>query len=676
MCPQIKFSLTSLGVLVLLVTALVVVPEFSAVPAHSSWTLLDVKISDRVVLFDSDLDGEPDQLAIDNYFYVEIPSSPLVTNAISYKVDFNATGTLCLVHYTAVDGYVAVTCPRLSYTNTTLVNATLRVYRWGLLLYNTTHRAVLMSGGLHNIPPDLEGVPLVVNGTPVIIGTRGGYVEYYNLKTKKSERLRPYQISIVGAACSEQGLIFGVGLAGGELLYFEYDGVNFKGPRRVPITPPVREVVSTTSRIYVLTSSGDLYYITSASGESPIYVASGVEALYYPSDSVNSFVALARDGVLKIVETSSGVEIYDYSLPPVDLSEIRAVDWWGSVLAAATSRGVYVATTKPLYVVIKAPVSVYAGEPVRVDVSGVYESVVVTISGKVYRGSGNMSIYPVYLLPGNTTVVARACRGVFCAENTTSIFVKPRPLEVRVYYPEKTRPYDSLTILVDTIDKLNNRSVVVSCNISDPYKRLFRSFYSGSNITVPALPDIDSSVFTISCGGREYEVVSVTVRSKLTEPYLRIKLTYYGSGLLEVSGYDKFTNRAWDGLVVVDYLDLNITVVEERRALITLPLGSTRLRVSLAKNNITYYVEEFTVVYYEDVFKVPPGEEVRVADRIRVDVYTLTQTITRPVPVYYEIRVIDPLVIAATAAFTAGAVYAILMLLGKLPRLALRRRGA
>ncbi|MFZ8782931.1 MAG: hypothetical protein ACO2OR_02990, partial [Desulfurococcaceae archaeon] len=569
MCPQIKFSLTSLGVLVLLVTALVVIPEFSAVPSHSSWTLLDAKISDRVVLFDSDLDGEPDQLAIDNYFYVEIPSHPLVTNAISYKVDFNATSTLCLVHYTAVDGFVAVTCPRLSYTRTTLVNATLRVYRWGLLLYNTTHRAVLMSGGLHDIPPDLEGVPLVVNGTPVIIGTRGGYVEYYNLETKKSERLRPLQISIMGAACSEQGLIFGVGLAGGELFYFEFDGVYFK-VGRVPITPPVREVVSTTGRIYVLTSGGDLYYITSTSGESPIHVASGVEALYYPADSVNSFVALAKDGVLKIVETSSGVEIYDYFLPLVDLSEIRAVDWWGSVLAAATSRGVYVATTKPLYVVIKAPVSVYAGEPVRVDVSGVYESVVVAISGRVYRESGNVSIYPVYLLPGITTVVARACRGVFCVENTTSIFVKPRPLEVRAYYPEKTRPYDPLTILVDTIDKLSNRSVVVSCNISDPYRRLFSSFHSGGSINVPALPDIDSSVFTISCGGREYEVVSVAVRSKLTEPYLRIKLTYYGSGLLEVSGYDKFTNRAWDGLVVVDYLDLDITVVEERLALITL----------------------------------------------------------------------------------------------------------
>jgi hypothetical protein len=652
-----------------------VVPEFSAVPSHSSWTLLDVKISDRVVLFDSDLDGEPDQLAIDNYLYIEIPSPPLVTNAISYKVDFNATGTLCLVHYTAVDGFVAVTCPRLSYTRTTLVNATLRVYRWGLLLYNTTHRAVLMSGRLYIIPPDLEGVPLVVNGTPVIIGTRRGYVEYYNLETGESKRLRPLQISIMGATCSEQGLIFGVASTDSELLYFEYDGVNFK-VRRVPITPPVRGVVTTTSRIYVLTSRGDLYYITSTSSESPIHVASGVEALYYPADSVNSFVALAKDRVLKIVETSSGVEIYDYSLPPVDLSEIRAVDWWGSVLAAATSRGVYVATTKPLYVVIKAPVSVYAGEPVRVDVSGVYESVVVAISGRVYRGFGNVSIYPVYLLPGITTVVARACRGVFCVENTTSIFVKPRPLEVRAYYPEKTRPYDPLTILVDTIDKLTNRSVVVSCNISDPYRRLFRSFYSRSSITVPALPDIDSSVFTISCGGREYEVVSVTVRSKLTEPYLRIKLTYYGNGLLEVSGYDKFTNRAWDGLVVVDYLDLDITVVEERRALVTLPLGSTRLRVSLVKNNITYYAEEFTVVYYEDVFKVPPGEEVRVADRIRVDVYTLTQTITRPVPVYYEIRVVDPLVIAATAAFTAGAVYAILMLLGKLPRLALRSRGA
>jgi len=173
----------------------------------------------------------------------------------------------------------------------------------------------------------------------------------------------------------------------------------------------------------------------------------------------------------------------------------------------------------------------------------------------------------------------------------------------------------------------------------------------------------------VTCGGGNYEIVSVTVRSKLTEPYLKIKFNYYGSGLLEISGYDVYTGEDWDGLVVVEYLDLDIVVTGERSALVTLPPGSTRLNISLVKNNITYYTEEVTVVYYEDVFMVPAGMPVIVGDRVKVDVYTLTETITRPIPVYYEIRVVDPLIVAATAAFTAGAVYAILMILGRLPRI-------
>jgi len=454
---------------------------------------------------------------------------------------------------------------------------------------------------------------------------------------------------------------------GTDLLYFEYNYRNHGGfTYRSLVISSLKQAVATTRKIYVLTEGGVLYAITS--GGNLTYIMSNVSALYYPADSVDSFVALTSESVVKITDSGDNITIDEYPLPPVNLGEIYAVDWWGSVLAAATSRGVYVATTKPLYVVINAPISIYAGELIRVDVIGVYDSVVVDIAGRVYSGAGNLSIYTVLLSPGNITVTARACRGVFCVVNTTSILVKQRPLEVRVYYSDRVKPYDPLTVFVETIDKLSNSSVVVSCSISDPGRRVNESFPSGRNITIPAIPDVDSAVFTVICGGREYEVVTASVRSKLIEPYLKIKLRYYGSGLLEISGYDKYTGEAWSGLIRVEYLNLNITVTGENSTLITLPLGSTQLRVSLVKNNITYYVEELTVVYYEDVFMVPAGEEVIVADRVKVDVYTLTETITRPFPVYHEIRVVDPLVVAATAAFTAGAVYAILMLLGKLPR--------
>ena len=668
MCSEIKPGFTWLIVLSLLLTVLVVsLTPVTITAEYSTWTLLDPGISQRVALYDRDLDGEPEILAVDNRIYTNLTGNiGIPSPTIPCKVDLNATGNVSLVLYSPSTGKLEVYYQLKNYVLSVLVNATLEVYRWGLLVYNATNKSVIVAGIPYSIPVDLVGVPLLIDSKPLLIGSRGAGVELYDLKLESSSPITTLNITVVEALYDEsRGVVFGVGSTGTSLFYFEYDyivGFNYSPL----VISSLKQAVATTRRIYVLTEEGVLYAITS--GGNSTYIMSNVLALYYPADSVDSFVALTSRSVVKITDSGDNITIDEYPLSPVNSGEIYAVDWWGSVLAAATSRGVYVATTKPLYVVINAPASTYAGEPITVNVTGVYDSVVVNIAGRVYNMTGNQSIPFIFSYPGNFTVVATACRGVFCAVNTTSILVKQRPLEVRLSYPGSVKPYDPLTIFVETFDKLTNKSVVVSCSISDPLRRVYRAFESGGNITVPAVPDVDSVVFTVTCGGREYEVVSATVRSKLTEPYLKIKLRYYGSGLLEVSGIDKYTGDAWRGLVRVEYLDLNITVEGENSALITLPLGSTRLNVSLVKNNVTYYAEELTVVYYEDVFMVPAGEAVIVADRVKVDVYTLTQTITRPFPVYHEIRVTDPLVVAATAAFTAGAVYAILMLLGKLPR--------
>jgi len=635
---------------------------FNVVSEYSSWTFLSEYISQRVVLYDEDLNGEPEILVADNlYYYNLMKNASRIEEIYPFKLDFNATGVICLGLYNAGVGMLDINCHGLRPTPLQVLrSANVEVYRWGVVFYNTTHRGVVVAGKFYEIPVDLNGAPVVVNNKPLIIGTRGEGTVIYDLELRNKTTITTSNIVVLEALYDEfKDSIFGVGLLGEVLHYIEYN-VTTGSSRIKPLDISPVQVIATTSRIYVLDTSGVLHVITS-SGET-LSVVENIVKLYYPADSVDSFTALTASSVLKIVETES--EIYEYPLPPVPVSDIYAVDWWGSILAVATSSGVYVATTKPVYVFIRAPVSVYAGEFFRVEVSGVYDSVVVNINGRVYYGSATLR-----LPPGNFTVTARACRGVFCVENTTSILVLRRPLEVRVEYPSVTKPYDSLTVFVETIDKLTNTSVVVSCTISDPRGRVHRVFTSSRNITVPAIPDVDSSVFTVTCGGGNYEIVSVTVRSKLTEPYLKIKFNYYGSGLLEISGYDVYTGEDWDGLVVVEYLDLDIVVTGERSALVTLPPGSTRLNISLVKNNITYYTEEVTVVYYEDVFMVPAGMPVIVGDRVKVDVYTLTETITRPFPVYYEIRVVDPLIVAATAAFTAGAVYAILMILGRLPRI-------
>jgi hypothetical protein len=119
-------------------------------------------------------------------------------------------------------------------------------------------------------------------------------------------------------------------------------------------------------------SSERVLYAINASGDLTI-IADNVIALYYPADSVNSFIALTTNSVLKIVDVNGYINILRYPLPPLPISEIYAIDWWGSILATATSRGVYIATIKPLYVSINAPLSTYAGDLVTIGVSGVYD---------------------------------------------------------------------------------------------------------------------------------------------------------------------------------------------------------------------------------------------------------------------------------------------------------------
>ena len=645
----------------LLFLSIVFPTYFILLAEGSAWTLLSSEVSRHVALYDADLDGEPELLAIDSNLYSNL-TIKIATDATPLKFDFNSTGMLCLALYRAVDGYLAVTCPYGYYIYTVSVNSILRVYRYGLSLYNATHRFVLLAGRLYSV--SVDGVPLVVGGRPAVIGSYKGYIVLYYLDTGFDERIAPLNITIVEALYYE-ALIYGIGLAGNTSLFFRYNitGREFTF-RALGIDPPL-QVVASTNKIYVLGGDHVLYSVDSNGGVSRI--ADGVTALFYPADSVDSFTALTMDRILKVSNSSTASE---YPLP---FDRVYAVDWWGDVLAASTASGIYIATTKPLYASIQAPRVVYAGESVGIRVSGVYDAALVRVGDRMWSGLGTVELYET-LPPGNISVEVKACRGVFCIENRTAILVLRRPLKIAVIYPNTTKPYNTLEIFVEALDKITNATTAVSCSIRDPGNHVVKYFTSGKSIDVQAIPDIDSSVFIVSCGGGIYETVETTVRSKFIEPYLKIGFRYYGSGLLEVYGYNRYTNEVWNGAVVVRYL--NMTVIDVGRALITLPPGETSLKIFLARGNTTYHVEELRVVYYEDVFEVPVGEPVILADRIKVDVYTVTETVTRHFPVYYEIRTVDPLALVATAAFTAGSLYAILMLLGKLPKLSRARKEA
>jgi len=615
--------------------------------------LVSPEVSYRVALYDGDLDGAPELLAVEGFLYTNL-TARVATGASPYKVDLDASGTLCLALYRALDGYLAATCPHGYYTYAVPANATLRAHRYGLTVRNATHTATLVGGRVY--PSPVDGVPVLIDGRPALVGSRGGYLVLHYLDVGLEERVAPLNVTVV-EALHDAGTVFGVGLAGGTVIFFSYDTVGRAFAFRPLAIGVLAQATATTGRVYALSADGVLYSIDRDGVV--LRVAEGVSALYYPADSVDSFTALAAGRVLKVGEP--GV-VLEYPAPP---GRVLSVDWCGDVLAASTDSGVYVATTKPLYASVRAPGVAYAGEEVEVGVWGAYDTVVVRVGGRVTTGRGNLTVREV-LPPGRVAIEVRACRGVFCVENSTSILVLRRPLRLRVHYPATVPPYSPLEILVEALDGVTNASATVNCTIRDPRGRVEVSTVSGARVTATAVPDVDSAVLVVACGGGFYEVAEATVRSRLAEPYLRVGARYYGSGLLEVYGYDRYTGDTWDGGVVVEYLGMR--VVGEGRALVTLPPGEVVLRVSLVRGNVTYYAEELKVTYYEDVYMVPAGERVVVADRVRVDVYTRTETVTRPFPVYHEVRVVDPLVIAVTAAFTAGCLYAVLLVLGRLPR--------
>jgi hypothetical protein len=121
------------------------------------WTLLSPGLSYRVVLYDGDLDGAPELLAVDGYVYTNLTAG-LATGTLPYKVDLDGSGTLCLVLYRSPDGYLSVTCPYGYRTYPVPANAVLRVFRYGVAVRNSTHAVALVGARVYLLP--LDGVPL------------------------------------------------------------------------------------------------------------------------------------------------------------------------------------------------------------------------------------------------------------------------------------------------------------------------------------------------------------------------------------------------------------------------------------------------------------------------------------------------------------------------------------
>jgi hypothetical protein len=529
--------------------------------------------------------------------------------------------------------------------------------------------SVVVWRGLAYVSPLAPSGALVeVRGEPAVVGSEGGKLLLHVLKSNLTRLIMVLDVGVLGAFYDEgSGRLYVAGSTGTDTLLVEYDVAG----ERVSVRPLNigRGLwgVSTKRSVYVLVEGGGLYRVGAVEG--PRLVASGVSSVNYPADSVDCFTAVAGGRVVKVCDYPGGPVLKELAVP-AELGEVVSADWWGDYVAASTTRGIYVFSEKPLELVVSAPSVVYAGEAFAFKVAGNYSMVVAKIAGMVYSGNGTLEA-SARLPRGNHTLEVTACRGFFCLVRTMNVLALPRPLRLKALYPAKAAPYEEVELLVQAVDVLANKTVEVACTIRDARGRLEKGFTAGESVRVPALPDITSAVFRITCGGGDYAEESTEVRVALSPPPYAVNLTYRGAGVLAVSAYDKYTREPWRGLIVVT-VNEKLLFSDVGSVLVNLTPGTNKLLVELYEGNVLAYSEEVVVVYYEDIWRVPAGEKVVVGDRVVVIATTTTTTMVVPVNVPVEVKVVDPVVTVAVALLAAGATYALLLILGRAP---FARRG-
>lgn len=614
------------------------------------WILVSSRVSHSTVLFDFDGDGLPEQLYLDGYAIAE-PGVEVRTDGVPVKAGYPGLG-ICLYIYKPVTGSLSGVCRGFRAELPAPANETLRAYSAGLVVGDV---AVVGLKAYYS-PQARRGAVLLVEGKPTVLGVENSRLVLHYLETGVVEYVADLNVTVYAAVYdSATDTVYAVATYGRTLLLLRYNALT-----RVFTYEPlpvvlVKQVFSTTRSLYILAGDNVLYRVKLR--ETRLEPVAPGYSVFYPADSVDSFTLLGSGELVKIEERGERLETRSY--PLLTLKAVYAADWWDPILAVAGENGVYLASLQPLSVSVNAPLRVYAGEEFAVSVKGEYASVYLLVGKTTYTSSGDFTVN-LSLPAGVYTVKAVACRGVYCTTLEGSVTVERRPVRISAHYPEKAKPYERLVVLVEVFDVVANASIGVACTIRDPERRVNVAFESGKPVEVSAIPFDVKALFTVEClGGEYYENAETVVAVHLTEPYLAVNISMEKPGLLGIQGYDVYTGEPWRGLVTVEVDGVRFAgggVVK-----VTLKPGRSLLRVTLARNNVVVFEREYEVYYYHELLYETATVTIK-------ETRALLVTVTTPV----ETRAVEPLILAVVALFSAGATYALMVLIARRARIAKR----
>lgn len=617
------------------------------------WFRLSERSSTVVVLYDAERDGFVETVAINGYIYIYGSEAP--SGAYPFKASIDKSEELCLFLYNPIGGSMSAICPSGHRRLGAPLLAVPKVFPTGFMLSNI----IYTNGSIYFTPVAKAGSLLEVPEGVGVVGVYNETIVLHVIRTGEIIEVYPIPLDVVaGFYSNETGILYVAISTSDDTLILEYNLTSrtiLKYPTPLGIGRTIQSVATKYS-IFLLTEAGFLYRFKP--GERPVLIDSG-DVVFYPAENLNSFTLKSKGRIVHVVDEENETRVDRIQIPE-DLGLILSCDWWGPIVAVTTENGVYISSTEEIEVKLDAPRQVYAGEQFNITVTGSYETAIINVSGYtlLYKGSFSTSLS---LPNGEHWIRVRACKGPICRMIEHYIYVAPRPLKIYLNYTAVAEPYQDVDIFVDVIDLLTGERARTSCVLEESSGRVKLLVSPGNAVTVPAIPDIDSSVYTVSCGGGEYARSIDVVRIKLERLPYRASLKYKGMGTLEIQAYNVYTGEQWrHGLAV----RVN-SVLFKGESLVEALLnpGENRIDIYLVIGEREVFLEEIVVTYYEDVSALTPTEEVLVADRVE----TVTTTVLKPVflPEPIEVERPDPLVTFSAAVLSAGATYALLTLISR-----------
>jgi hypothetical protein len=588
---------------------------FPTANAQSDWVKIYDKPVNHAVLYDIDSDGElevvTDEAIIDGRAVIEtLPS-------LVFKADYNHDGFPELVTYTPSTGRLVIEGAGISKVYTVAANITYySVYNDGFVLGNY----VFGSGKYLYIdwvnPAGI--VPLVVGDKlyAVYVDPEKGLVMFDG---------KTYEYVFPAAPTT---MVVGAGTAG-DSVYVLLSSET--GTLMIEYNPVQAEL---TMAIYDLRVSKGYFVdgVFVATGESAIYAISmnGFKVLgyaskfIYPADDMKSFVQVLPP-YITIAEIRNGTMVVTDKF--FYLEYVKAADYANGKAVAVFQDGVYLYSgVEYPKVDVSAPAVVMANESFTVNVTGKFDYVEVTIGTETYTANSSPAVFNITLpWPGEHTIVVKACASqTACLATEKKIIVTPRPLKLRLSYPEKVDPYSTFELSIEAYDGLTNEKVEdVRCIVEVAGTNEAKQVTPFTNVSLNAVPVGLDVPLTVKCWGDAYEQVMKSVSIPVSEPYMNVSLTYVGGGKFIVEAYNAITKEPFDGTIVVRVNGSRS--VYSRRALIKVPPGEHIIEIELVKGNVVYLITRYVIKYYENVMEAPAGEPIIVGDRV------VTQTVTKTV---------------------------------------------